>query len=255
MDAEIQTVAVGTRMVPLDAIDDPYIAMRETVDDDDLDELMEDLRKNGLIQPITVRKLGERYEVIAGHRRTRSARLLNWATIEAKVIEADDDKSLALRLAENLMRKDVDPVDEAVYIGEIMTRYKKTVEEVAQIVGKRIDWVERRLAVFDMPDYLQHYLKLRRFSIEAAIWINKLQPEAERRTHADWAGVNGVSAAGAKRWYEDLAARNFQPRAIATEIEDPASGQVRNVTLVRCHVCKDESPVEEMNGTWVHPKC
>src|SRR3990167_2975329 len=166
--------------IPIDKIDDPYLAMRSEMDGLDMDELKASLRINGLIEPIIVRLLGERYEIIAGHRRTRAARLLGWAVIDSIVRVANDEETLSLRLAENADRTDVNIVDEACFIGEIMLRHKFTDEAVAEKMRRSVDWVKTRLAIFQMPKYMQEHLRLGMYSMGAALWIAKLEPETKR---------------------------------------------------------------------------
>ena len=157
-----------TQYISLDVIDDPRIAMRTELDDASLSELMADMKANGLIEPIVVRPVGTRYELVAGARRTRSARLLGWELIEAKSVVCTDEEAFAMRLSENLQRKDVDPVDEASYIGEIMLRTHKDPAEVAAMLHRSAEWIRVRLAVYEMPDYLKQVLATKQISLGAA---------------------------------------------------------------------------------------
>lgn len=243
--------------IPIDALLDPDIAMRENVHDEQMDELMADMKSVGLIQPITVRAVGDKFEIIAGHRRTTAARLLGWPTIDAKVVVADDDTAFTMRAMENLSRADVNPVDEACYIGEIIKRHNKSVDDVAGIVHRTPAWVEQRLEIFDMPDYLQNYLRLKQISIGAALILNKISNEASKRYLINYAAQNGVTVAQANRWALSAQSEADNPnvnlQAIATAPDEPA----QSITLVRCVRCGEMGPVVDMDTPYVHrgPEC
>ncbi len=242
-------------LISLDLIDDPVIAMRTELDDEQLDELMASMKSEGLIEPVVLRPVGDRYEVIAGHRRTRAARLLNWPNVEAKIISATDDQTFAMRVAENLTRKDLDPVDEAQFLGETMLKYKKTDEELAYMINRRIEWVRERLEVFNMPDYIQAHLKLKKYPLGAALWIARITNENTRCTYANWAAVNGVSVQGAKRWHDlERAGDNRQPIKVE-EIMDQNSGAPRVRNVVPCAKCGRDAYMDESLSVWVHRSC
>src|SRR5574343_2047869 len=99
-----------------DRIDDPKEAMRTELDRDDLFDLAENIKQNGLINPITIRPMGDRYEVVAGHRRLSACKIAGIIKIPCVVRELDDTKTFEVMAAENLERADVDPVDEAIFL-------------------------------------------------------------------------------------------------------------------------------------------
>lgn len=241
--------------VPLDLIEDPFIAMRSQTDDGDLDELMSSMREIGLVEPIVLRKVGDRYEVIAGHRRTRAARLLGWSVIEAKIVEANDEAAIAMRLAENISRKDVDPVDQACFIGEVMTRYNKTPDEMAKMLHHSHEWVNERIEVFNMPDYLQQFLRERRLPLGAALWINRIENERTRHYYAFWAAQNGASVAAAKAWHDQLAARSFEFHPDEQITIDPQTQTQRVRASTKCHLCGKDVFLDEADNVFIHRVC
>lgn len=101
-----------------------------------LEELAQSIRENGVITPITLRKTGDTYQIIAGERRWRAARKANLSEIPAVVIEADDRKAMELALIENLQRQDLNPVEEALGYQVLIQEYGMTQEETAGRVGK-----------------------------------------------------------------------------------------------------------------------
>lgn len=247
------TMDTNTKNIPLDLIDDPRIAMRETTKDDSIEQLMSDMKEVGLIEPIVVRKVGDRYEVIAGHRRTTAARLLQWATIESKIVDANDDTAFQMRAIENLSRKDVDPVDEACYIGEIMTRTHKSEDEVALVVHRSAEWVRQRLSVFKMPDYLQEYLKQKRVTLGAALELAQIENENTMRYYSNYAAQNSVSVATAKNWRITVNAQRTLDPAQMQEIAEKVGAIAEGRKVVTCTRCAGPCFLDRAESVFVHP--
>lgn len=242
----------SVKQISLDLIDAPAIAMRTDVDGDDIQTLMQDMQEVGLIEPIVVRRRGDRYEIVAGHRRSRAARLLGWGTIEAKIIDATDEETLSMRLIENLSRHEVDPVDEAIYIGEIAQTHKMEPREIAEKLHRSEDWVLKRLEVFHMPDYLQDALKYKQIPLGAALWLNKIQDDRERRSYVVWCRVNGIKEAQAKQWYYNTI-RPEHSFDSSEEIVPPTVNEPQKVvTLVCCDRCKVQVALPDTDSVWVH---
>ena len=110
---------------------------RTVFDDASLQELADSLRRYGVIQPVTARKLdGGFYQIIAGERRWRAARLAGLEEIPVRVIEADDRRTAELALVENLQREDLNPIEEARGYQALIEEYGLTQEEAAQSVGR-----------------------------------------------------------------------------------------------------------------------
>lgn len=123
--------------LPISKIERCASQPRKHFDDEALQELADSIREHGVIQPLTVRKLSSGYyQIIAGERRWRAARLAGLQEIPAVVIEADDRKVMELSLIENLQREDLDPIEEAEGYRTLIDAYHMTQEETAERVGK-----------------------------------------------------------------------------------------------------------------------
>ena len=238
--------------IRIDLIDAPRVAMRTTIDDEQIDELEADIAVHGLIEPIVVRPVDGRYELIAGQRRLRAARLLGWELIEAKVIQCDDDTAFALRLAENLQRRDVSVVDEASYIGEIMLRTKKSISATAEMLHRSVSWVNDRLAVFEMPDYLKDHLHYGRVSLGAAMWLVQIENENQRRYYSHYAAQNGCTVMQARRWVElEQAIKKAGGGGLPSSPNDVPPPERKQIFDV-CAQCGEKVPVELLEVVSVH---
>ncbi len=241
-----------TKNIPIDSIDDPTIAMRENVHDDEIENLMSDMKKVGLIEPIVVRPVGARYEIIAGHRRTTAARLLGWAHIEAKITDVNDDTAFTMRAMENLSRHDVDPVSEAVFVGTLMTKQNKSEADIAEIFNRSLQWVKQRLEVFSMPEYLQNYLRQKRISLGSALVLNTITDEQKKKSAVDFAALNGVSVAQANRWALDLNAESGTLNMSTEQVLNQETNTQQTVTKVACKRCGNLGILYEMDLVYVH---
>ena len=137
-DAALRTdTSENLQSLPISQVECNADQPRKRFDDTALDELADSIREHGVLQPLTVRRLGTGYyQIVAGERRWRAARLAGLTEVPAIVIEADDRKATELALIENLQREDLDPLEEAEGYKKLMDSYHMTQEDVANRVGK-----------------------------------------------------------------------------------------------------------------------
>lgn len=132
---------------------------RKEFDNERLDELAESIRKHGLIQPVTVRYLGEKkFELISGERRLRATKLAGLKEIPAYIREANDEQSISFALIENIQREELNPLEIAMGYKRLVEEFNYTQAEVAEKVGKNRSTVTNMLRLLSLPDYLQSAL-------------------------------------------------------------------------------------------------
>ena len=136
----------------------PYQPRRE-FDPNALAELEASIKANGLLQPITVRRKGDSYELIAGERRLRAVRNLDWKDVPAVVRDFDDQTMLVLALVENLQRADLNPIEEARGYQRLLGEFSLTHQEVADAVGKDRSTITNLLRVLTLPEYVQQLVE------------------------------------------------------------------------------------------------
>lgn len=136
-DDALKPEAAGSLYLPISQVESYSAQPRKLFDEAALAELADSIREHGIIQPLTVRKLASGYyQIIAGERRWRAARLAGLNEVPAVVIDADDRKAAELALVENLQREDLNPMEEAAGFQSLIQTYHMTQEEAAQRVGK-----------------------------------------------------------------------------------------------------------------------
>ena len=145
------------QMLPIYKVEPNPDQPRHEFDEDALQSLADSITEHGIVQPLTVRELsGGYYQIIAGERRWRAARMANLSEIPAVIIEADDRKAMELALIENLQRQDLNPVEEALGYQSLMTDFGMTQEQTAQRVGKSRPAVANALRLLNLcPEVLE----------------------------------------------------------------------------------------------------
>ena len=131
---------------------------RISFDEKAINELMESIKKHGIIQPIVVRKLGDKYEIIAGERRYKASVLAGLTKIPAIVNEFDDQKSAEIALIENIQRKDLTPIEEAISYKKILDMGETTQKELAAKLGKEQSTIANKLRLLNLHEDVQKKL-------------------------------------------------------------------------------------------------
>ena len=145
------------QLLPIHKVEPNANQPRQDFDEEELASLADSIGTHGIVQPLTVRQLPSGYyQIIAGERRWRAARIAGLHEVPAVVIEADDKKTMELALIENLQRQDLNPVEEALGYQTLMADYGLTQEETAKRVGKSRPAVANALRLLSLcPDVLE----------------------------------------------------------------------------------------------------
>lgn len=139
------------QLLPVHKVEPNPDQPRQDFDEDELQALADSIAQHGIVQPLTVRELSSGYyQIIAGERRWRAARLANLREVPAVIIEADDRKTMELALIENLQRQDLNPVEEALGYKSLMEDYGLTQEDTAKQVGKSRPAVANALRLLNL---------------------------------------------------------------------------------------------------------
>ena len=145
------------KLLPIHKVEPNPDQPRRDFDEEELEALSESISIHGIIQPLTVRETGNGYyQIIAGERRWRAARMANLMEVPVVIVEADDKKAMELALIENLQRQDLNPVEEAMGYQSLMDEYGMTQEEAAGRVGKSRPAVANALRLLNLcPEVLE----------------------------------------------------------------------------------------------------
>ena len=171
--------------LPISQVESCAAQPRKQFDPDALADLADSIRQHGIIQPMTVRKLQSGYyQIIAGERRWRAARMAGLSQVPVVVIEADDRKAMELAMIENLQREDLNPMEEAEGYRTLMEQYGLTQEETSQRVGKSRSAVANALRLLHLSDEVRTLVEEGKLSGGHARALVPLTAELQKKAAA-----------------------------------------------------------------------
>ena len=192
----------GIQDIPVEAIVPNPQQPRKDFEINALSQLAASLRQSGVIQPVVVRRAGQGYQLIVGERRWRAAKLAGLERIPAVVREATDAESLELALIENLLREDLNPIEEAEAYQKLLAQFAWTQEELAERVGKDRSSIANCLRLLKLPESIQADLRAGRLTMGHARALLSL-----------------ASAADQLRLREEILAHSWSVRATEEDVQ------------------------------------
>lgn len=203
----------------------------------ELQDLVQSIKEHGILQPVTVTKKSDgRYELIAGERRYRSAKILGLPTIPAIVRTATVQQKLELALIENIQREDLNPLEEAKGFERLIEEFGLTQEEVAQKVGKSRPAVANTIRLLDLPEEIQHALSTGQLSAGKARALLGLKDDTERL-----------------QMFRSMLGREMNVRDVEAAVKEKTDNSSRKGSTRRDpNIMAQEELLRERFGTKVH---
>lgn len=243
--------------IPLELIDEPPIAERELMEESDLGDLALSILEQGLIKPLSVRQRGERFEVIAGHRRLLGCRMVNYSPVPCRVKQDDRVDDLAVLVAENAYVEPVNAVDEAKFFRRVLEELcQNDVDALCIKVRRKRNYVEDRLIMLTGHANVVEALQRRQISFAVARELNKVTDPARVLIWLDLSITAGTSARQIESWRREAAGQeNIQiavtdPEAVAAEIQR----QYGEAPVV-CFLCNSNEDPHLMDLVYMHKYC
>ena len=182
-DEFTRAASSSTSTLPISQIENYAGQPRKYFDEEALAELAESIAEHGIIQPLTVRKLSSGYyQIIAGERRWRAARMAGLKEVPVVVIEADDRTAMELAMVENLQREDLNPMEEAEGYKALMDQYGMTQEQAASRVGKSRSAVANALRLLNLSPTVRKMVEENKFSAGHARALLPLSQRDQEKT-------------------------------------------------------------------------
>lgn len=180
-----------------------------------LEELAESIRRHGILQPLSVRRVGSGYELIAGERRLRAGQLAGLSEIPCIIMNMDDKESAASALVENLQRQDLDFIEEARGISTLMTQFSLSQEQIARLLGKSQSAVANKLRLLRHSESVLQALKEGDLTERHARALLKLPTEGQKLQAIKVICGQNMSVARTEQYIEELlqAPQLHTPRA------------------------------------------
>lgn len=197
-------LSTRVQYIPLGRIRPNPQQPRHSFDEEGLAELAASIRSCGILQPLTVRRAGEGYELVAGERRLRAARIAGLREVPCLVAQVGEEDSALLALMENLQRRDLDCWEEAQAIARLISRYGLSQEEAARRLGRAQPTVANKLRLLRLPEDVRALLRENGLTERHARALLRLQdPEVQRRAAGDIVR-RGMNVAQAEAYVEKL---------------------------------------------------
>ncbi len=198
----------GEVMISVKDIDVCTSQPRKYFDEDKLQELASSIKQHGIIQPLILKKNGERYMIIAGERRYRAARSAGLKEVPAIIKDFDDKQVLEVSIIENIQREDLNPIEEAQAIQMLMKEYDFTQESVADRLGRSRPAIANTLRLLNLPDFAQEHIITGKITAGHARAMITLKEK-----HLIAAAIDEVVAKGLSvRQTEELAKKLSKPK-------------------------------------------
>lgn len=216
--------------IPLKAISPNPMQPRERTDDKTMTELVESVRRHGVVEPVLLRPLGKgSYQLVAGHRRLLAAQQAGLTTIPAVVRRLSDEEALVLSLVENLQREDLTPLEEANAFARLAKEFGFTHRQMGEVVGRSRTYVTNSLRLMNLSEAAQQALQQGKLSRGQALAIMAL-PGSERESALNRTLREGLSVrqleALAQRFKSAGSSARTRPKAL--EVSDPYTQAVVN---------------------------
>lgn len=212
--------ASGVVKLPVDLIHRSPWQPRREMNPETLEELTRSVRERGVLQPLLVRRVGDRYEVIAGERRLQAARAAELREVPAVIMDASDRDALELALIENLQREDLNPIEEAEGYRALAEKFEMTQEQIAQRVGKGRATIANALRLLELPESVRQMVASGTLSAGHAKALLGLSIPKEQELLAARAVREGLSVRALERIVERLRKGPRRARAARSEIPD-----------------------------------
>lgn len=215
-DDVMKTESSGSLSLPISQVETCSSQPRKRFDDESLQELADSISQHGIIQPLTVRRLSSGYyQIIAGERRWRAARLAGLQEVPVIVIEADDRKAAELAMIENLQREDLNPMEEAAGFQSLIESYHMTQEEAAQRVGKSRSAVTNALRLLGLTPSVRKLVEEGKLSAGHARALVPLSPSLQE------SAANAIVSGGLSVRQTEALVKRLSAEKKEAQVKDP----------------------------------
>ena len=201
-------LSTRVQYIPLGRIRPNPQQPRHSFDEEGLAELAASIRSCGILQPLTVRRAGEGYELVAGERRLRAARIAGLREVPCLVAQVGEEDAALLALMENLQRRDLDCWEEAQAIARLISRYGLSQEEAARRLGRAQPTVANKLRLLRLPEDVRALLRENGLTERHARALLRLQDPEQRLAAVEHIGKNQLNVADAEAYIDRLVTQN-----------------------------------------------
>jgi|GEM_PF-4657905 len=243
------------KAISLDLIDDPSQPMRSEMTAASVEDLVLSIKQVGIIEPLVVKQMNGRYEVIAGHRRLYASKLARIGEVPCYIRRVNLEQTEMLKIHENLYRAEIKPPDEAKHFSYLMDKQKMTPIKISQLISKSLAYVTDRLSILDYPDFLKDALNNGEISFSVAREFARFEDLKQMQTATYYAKRGGMTQEMARKWVQDFKRSKEQPRL---QDESQTNGYANEEEVEHtswCVYCKEGLKLIEAEVVYMHTAC
>lgn len=224
--------------IDLDLIVEPTNQVRLEIPQDKVIELAQSISEQGLLQPILVRPLEGKFEIVAGHRRYLACKHLRWSQVTVRIVDIDDTAVALSRAVENLQREDLSPIEEGKIYQDLRDRHNMSYEQIASKMGKTPGTIKRRLDLLKMPPCLVDAVHKRQISPSVAEALWSLKDPTAIDYYLQFAIENGASYRVVQQWVYDYQKAKRAGGSDAVESMSPLPVRELRPVYIACDLCR-----------------
>lgn len=243
------------KMLPLELIDEPAGVVRLEIDPVEIGEMADSILAVGLLQSILVRPVGDRFEIVFGHRRFLAIKSLGRETIKSEVRDLDDLQVALARATENVARKDLSMIEEAAIYEDLRSTHGLSIDEIGKRMGKSPGIVRRRLDLLSMPPQLQKavHAKLISYSVAEEFW--SLGDDGAIDYYLSLAIEHGITQKVARDWVKEFKDRKRRQEPGTVDGRGVASPLEPRPVYMPCDLCTGPFVLGEESRLCVCSNC
>lgn len=243
------------KYISIDQINEPADPVRSAMDDKNLDDLVESIKSVGIIQPLTIKRVGNGFEIVAGHRRFIAAQMAGKATVPCILHDSESVSDVAIKLHENFCREEVNPVDEAIILQEMVEKKNYSIDKLAQITKRSKGYIQNKLTILSWPKDIKEALLGGKIKYSVAKHLVKITDDSQRIEYLGFAISSGASTRVVQNWAEDFQRGELTPKIEERIEQDKITGETKTIPFITCQLCGDDIEMGKQKLIFVHEKC
>lgn len=229
----------------IDQVNEPELSIRTQFDGDKFNELCESIKSLGLIEPIVVKKKNKKFEIVAGHRRYLACKAIGEDSVNCVLVGTGDADVEAIKFAENVVREDVHPIDEATFLCGVMKVQKIKVEDLAKKINKSVAYIWERLQILEYPKELIVAFKENKIKYSVARELFKIKDINGLRLYLEHSIEGGATASIVKRWVQDY--NSVSKQDSVEKVGDVVGNEIEyyeKISVV-CDCCREKFSLDD----------
>ena len=241
--------------IEISKIISPKIKHRSKIDGSRIKELAQSISEVGMINPIQVKKINGKYEIIAGERRYLACKEIGIKKLKCEVVEKNEGETEEIKLAENIMREDLNPIELAKAIIVAQQKFKVHLIKIAKALGKTTVWIEKKINLLGLPQEIQDAIAEKLIAEKTGVELARIDEDIERKRLLSYAIAHGATWKVVNSWVESYILGCRQKEREKIEGEKKLVTKDEKEILVPCLLCGNLDNILKMEYVPVHPEC